>query len=30
LNFCYLHFVKTHGAIRMTPAQAVRVGHGAG
>ncbi len=25
LNFCYYNFVKTHGAIRMTPAQAAGV-----
>ena len=25
LNFCYYNFVKTHGTIRMTPAQAAGV-----
>lgn len=25
LNFCYYNFVKTHGVIRMTPAQAAGV-----
>jgi hypothetical protein len=25
MNFCYYNFVKTHGAIRMTPAQAAGV-----
>jgi hypothetical protein len=29
LNFCYFNFVKTHGAIRMTPAQAAGVEPGA-
>ena len=29
LNFCYYDFVKTHGAIRMTPAQAAGVENGA-
>jgi hypothetical protein len=30
LNFCYYNFVKTHGAIRMTPAQAAGVENSAG
>ena len=29
LNFCYYNFVKTHGTIRMTPAQAAGVESGA-
>jgi len=29
LNFCHYNSVKTHGAIRMTPAPAAGVEHGA-